>query len=144
MKLKFNRYYEKEMIYEVSLQELLERKKDIGYFEEEWVLAYIRKEKENAIFNIPFSVLNKSFFFKEQELKEMLPCQICTEKDDDLFEKSMYNPIINDESFELSKNWYFNYKIGFRSIEDKLINRLFYITDFIIMLNDNRITIKEN
>lgn len=112
MQTKYDSYYEKNIPYKMTLEEMMSQE----YIQEEHLLAYIRNTGvENFYFQ--FTIVNDSMRINKDrivvDIRETDP---------------IYNPLIERDS--LRKNaWYHPYKITLKSLDSKYNDR-WYFSDF--------------
>ena len=129
MKYKYDSYFEKQIPYKMSMEELSE----LEYQTDAHILAYLRYIGiENiAILAYTYSLKNImkiKFDFIETTIcsseYEKIICRILNDDD------KLYNPLLENNSIIHKNHWYSPYKIKYTPIEfDGVIKRM-YVTDF--------------
>jgi len=146
METRYDAYYERDIPYKMTLDELKERSKDNykGQMREEDILAYIRYRGDKfrcMAKSAVRGIMSPLGLMASTDDEEMVLCRLVTGKDDERFNDSAYNPLVDNTFHENS--WYSAYKLAltpalFNGCIDK-----YYVSDFCSILNDGYITIVE-
>ena len=132
MEKRYDSYYEKEILYKITLEELI----TLDYKSEEAILAYFRKigidnvrviiptTPSNSIMLSPFPGIALCAGEKVDTI-----CKMINEDD------PAYNPLIERDCLRLD-NWYHPYKIKFTPVEYKGVIESYYFSDFCGLLNN--------
>lgn len=140
METRFDSYYEKEIPYKMTLEELA----SLEYKREEDILAYFRQIGIDNIRIIipatPSSSIMKSPFpgiaLCSSE-KVSTVCRMINDPD------PLYNPLVERNTI-LPEHWYHPYKIRFTPIEYDGVLETFYFSDFCSLLNNGSAKIVRN
>lgn len=138
METRYDAYFEREIPYKCSLEELYENVKEFG-FHNEYLLAYIRQVGAR---NVRFYTDENAYEQNRPEHKILY--RLCDEKDYGPFKDCSYNPMIEETFHENS--WYSSYKLGIIPVNSKDGGkgiRTFYVSDFCHLLNEGIIEIWE-
>jgi len=135
METRYDSYYEKEIPYKMSLEELLA----IDYKRAEDFLAYFRYIGiENVRVIVPATAqrnIHKSPFLGVAMCSGDRVDTICKMVNN---ENDLYNPLIEKGCLIHPGHWYHAYKIEFTPVEYEGVIERFYMTDFCAMLNSGR------
>jgi len=135
METRYDSYYEKEIPYKMSLEELL----SIEYKREEDILAYFRYIGIDNVRVIlpatPQASIHKTPFFGIamcSSNKTATLCRMINNKND------LYNPLIEKENTIHPGHWYHVYKIEFTPIEYEGVIERFYFSAFCSLLKSDK------
>ena len=141
METRYDGYYEREIAYKMTLEELQEyAKAHNGHMGEEHILAYIRFKGEGftcmahaapaeSIMPTPFG------FALTSEKKSGILCKIM------LRESNLYNPLKEDHDILHENHWYNPYKIEYTPVEYQGCVEKMYFSDFCHHINQGYITL---
>lgn len=131
MEKRYDSYYEKEILYKITLEELIE----LEYKSEEAILAYFRQIGiDNVRVIIPATPTSSIM------LSPFPGIALCAGKKVDTICKMineddpLYNPLVERDCLR-SEHWYHPYKIKFTPIEYEGVIESYYFSDFCSLLN---------
>ena len=145
MEMKYDSYYEKELPYKMSMEELMEestREDGSVYFTQQDILAYIRERgADNVVFMMPTTLPNDMMltpfgFGLSSGRNGNARCKIVPVDD------PMYNPLVERDAIR-ENHWYHAYKIKLTPIEYNGFVDSWYVSDFVSAINEGRIQIWE-
>lgn len=152
MEMKYDSYYEKEIPYKMTMEELVERQqKRSGFISEEDLLAYIRYCGEKVRFYAPTaypeSIMPVPFMggmaLVESGHEKKALCRIVTGKDGERYKDSAYNPLVEGGVIQRDGNWYCAYKMSITPVEFKGVVDSWYVSDFCSAINRGNVEIWE-
>jgi len=139
MEKKYDSYFEEEIPYTETLEELHNSNKD-GYITERHLLAYIRSRGEKftciARVNVPKTIIQTPLgAVAMDDNYQSVPCKIVLDR--------QYNPLKSYISIE-EDHWYGPYKIQFTPSEFNGFVETMYFSDFCSHVNSGDIIITED
>lgn len=145
MEMKYDSYYEEERVYKMTYAELMSSWKEKDWLQESHVLAYIRYCGENFRCIAPMAVrgiMSPLGMMVSDDDYQPIMSRICTEKDEDRFTDSSYNPLIEKDDFH-EGNWYHSYKLGLTPVDFEGGIETYYVSDFVSLIRHGVITLQE-
>lgn len=125
METKYDAYYEREIPYLMTLEEIADRLQN-GFLTDEELVAYIRSRKEK------FLCVAYNF---NKEIKE--PMKLVLENND------LFNPILDKEDIFHKNHWYHAYKLKLTPSEYEGYIEEWYVSDFTNSIRNGYTTLIE-
>jgi hypothetical protein len=145
MEMKYDSYYEKEIPYTMTLEELHARGKERnGFMTEEDILAYIRYRGKDfccRAMSATKGISSPIGIICSSEDEKMVLCRLVTEKDGEKYKSSSYNPMITEDPE--GKAWYSSYKLSLTPIKFNGVIDSWYVSDFCSAINSGHIELWE-